>query len=44
MTSTYFCPAGISFGDEMYFTLDIGRPLHLTLRAELAVLPGRWST
>jgi hypothetical protein len=24
MTSTYFCPAGISFCDEMYFTLTLG--------------------
>src|ERR1700730_14308643 len=30
MTSTYFCPAGISFCDEMYFTLGIGRPLCLS--------------
>jgi hypothetical protein len=26
MTSMYFCPAGISFGDLMYLTFDIGRP------------------
>jgi hypothetical protein len=29
MTNTYFCPAGISLGDEIYFTLDIDRPLRL---------------
>src|ERR1019366_10764132 len=30
MTSTYFCPAGISFCDEMYSTLGIGRPLRFS--------------
>ena len=36
MTSTYFCPAGISFCDEMYFTLGIGRPLCLSDCSETA--------
>jgi hypothetical protein len=36
MTSTYFCPAGISFCDEMYFTLGIGRSLRLSDCSETA--------
>jgi hypothetical protein len=36
MTNTYFCPAGISFGDVIYFTLEIGRPLRLSGGSEIA--------
>jgi hypothetical protein len=36
LTNTYFCPAGISLGDEIYFTLDIDRPLRLSGCSETA--------
>ena len=32
----YFFPAGISFGDETYFTLNIGCPLRLSDCSETA--------